>query len=273
MNAKALCIGINIYKHYPENTLRFCVNDARRMAAWLHDDLGLNLGNIRLLLDAQATKANIMAQLRKIKAEVEAAALAQPARTHCLFWTYSSHGTQVADQNGDETDGLDEALCCHDIAEKGQDWDPTTIIIDDELHELFMDLPANVRLEVWFDCCHAGTGLKELVPWRRKFMPLTSRQAKRFPTARRRFARLLEKQGSYGGGVLWAAAGADQTSADGYDGKPNGAFTGAFLANFRPELSRHDLVNLVKADLRRKHYDQVPRVECLDVLALKRCGE
>ena len=130
-----------------------------------------------------------------------------------------------------------------------------------------------MRLEVLFDLCHAGTGLKGMEHYRRRFLPHPTRRGLDFPAAAWRFARLLECQGSYGGGVLWAACGANQTSADGYGAKPNGAFTGSFLANFRTGISRHDLVNLLKSDLRRQGYDQVPRLECTDLLALKKVGE
>ena len=87
-----------------------------------------------MLLDAQATKANVMAASQKH------GGLGQGLRSGLPYlglFRNQSHGTQVADKNGDEADGLDEAVCFHDIAEKGGDWDPATIGIDDEFHDLF----------------------------------------------------------------------------------------------------------------------------------------
>ena len=48
----------------------------------------------------------------------------------------------------------------HDIAEKSGAWDPAHIICDDELHDLFVQLPNDVLLEVYLDTCHSGTGLR-----------------------------------------------------------------------------------------------------------------
>ena len=62
----------------------------------------------------------------------------------------------------DEPDGLDEAFACHDIRQKGDQWDRDTVIVDDELHDLFLRVPAGVLLEVFLDTCHSGTGLKDL---------------------------------------------------------------------------------------------------------------
>ena len=64
----------------------------------------------------------------------------------------------MPDTSGDEPDKADEAICPHDLASAGNVWDPKHIIIDDELHDLFVQLPANVLLEVYFDTCHSGDG-------------------------------------------------------------------------------------------------------------------
>jgi hypothetical protein len=269
---QALCVGINRYKNYPRDTLRYCVSDALGMAGFLRDNLGLKAAEITLLQDSQATKGNVMGILKTKKALIVEAALALPAVTHLLAFSQSSHGTQVGDKNGDEGDGLDEALCFYDIAEQGEDWDPATIGVDDEMHALFADMPLNIRLEVWFDACHAGSGLRGMRPRSHRFLPLPSRRGRHFITSRKRFARLLEKQGTYGGGVLWAACGESQESSDGYGNQPYGAFTGSFLANYKTGASRHDLINLIKADLQHRGYAQVPRLECLNVVALKVCG-
>ncbi len=58
-----------------------------------------------------------------------------------LIFSMSSHGTQVPDVNGDEPDKADEAFCPHDLAQAGNNWDTKHIIIDDELHDLFITLP------------------------------------------------------------------------------------------------------------------------------------
>lgn len=266
MRKQALCVGINRYKNYPQDTLRYCVSDARAMSAWFQSRLGFKPNEITVIEDAQATKGNVIAALTNM------VALAKAGNLDYLAWTQSGHGTQVKDHSGLDADGLSEALCFYDIAEKDDDWDPATIGIDHELHALFVSLPIPVRLEVWFDSCHSGGGLKLLRHFHRRFLALPERQDQYFPTSAQRFARLLEREGSYGGGVLWAACGSDQTSADGYGSKPNGAFTGSFLANYQAGITRHDLINRCKTDLRGQGYDQVPRVQCSDAIAMMACG-
>src|SRR6201999_3566402 len=57
---------------------------------------------------------------------------------------------------------LDEAFACHDIKQTGDSWDKKTVIIDNELHDLFATVPEGVLVEVLLDTCHSGTGLKDL---------------------------------------------------------------------------------------------------------------
>ena len=109
-----------------------------------------------MLTDAAATKSAVMTALTKL---VDTA----KAGDHIIF-TFSSHGTQVPNEPGGdyEPDDLDEAFACHDIRQKGDQWDRDTVIVDDELRDLFARVPAGVLLEVLLDTCHSGTGLKDL---------------------------------------------------------------------------------------------------------------
>ena len=45
---------------------------------------------------------------------------------------------------------------------RGDQWNRDTVIVDDELRELFGGVPKGVLLEVILDTCHSGTGLKDL---------------------------------------------------------------------------------------------------------------
>ncbi|HQC80495.1 MAG TPA: caspase family protein, partial [Accumulibacter sp.] len=151
---KALFVGINKFANYAQFTLNGCVNDAKDMSALYKDLFGFKATEISVLTDAQATKANIIAGLTQMVADAKAGKL------NYLVFSLSSHGTQMNDTSGDEPDGMDEAFVPHDIAEKGGAWDPAHIICDDELHDLFVQLPANVLLEVYLDTCHSGSGLR-----------------------------------------------------------------------------------------------------------------
>ncbi|MDD5297922.1 MAG: caspase family protein [Rhodocyclaceae bacterium] len=262
---RALCVGINIFKNLPAaNYLQGCVNDAHDMAGVLKDFLGFTDADITTLTDAQATKAAIMTKLKAMVADAKAGKLSY------LVFSMSSHGTQTPDKNGDEPDGADEAFCPYDLAQKGNQWDPDHVIVDDELHDLFVQLPPNVLLEVYLDTCHSGTGLRalDLLSDRKpRYLPPPSLEA--FEQVDGRHARglrrsLLEKGLVHN--ILWAGCRADQTSADAHIGGTwHGAFTYYWVKETRAsqnKLSRSDLLKKVVADLKANKYTQVPQLEC-----------
>jgi hypothetical protein len=139
MVRRALCVGINDYP-YEDNDLYGCVNDARAWAALLINRFDFAAVDVQMRLDAEATKANLMASLKNLLAG------AQPG--DLLVFTNSSHGTYVADTSGDE-EMYDQALCPYDCTDN--------LILDDELRELFANLPMGVNLTVISDSCFSGT--------------------------------------------------------------------------------------------------------------------
>jgi len=139
MKKKALCVGINDYP-YENNDLQGCVNDAKAWADLLIKHYGFAQSDVKIILDSQATKANIMEALTGL--------LTGTQHGDVLVFTNSSHGTYVPDKDGDE--GLyDEAICPYDCADN--------LIIDDELRNIFSKLPAGVSLSVISDSCFSGT--------------------------------------------------------------------------------------------------------------------
>jgi hypothetical protein len=138
MAKKALCIGIN---NYPgtQMDLRGCVNDAEDWAT----ELASRGFTVKKLIDDKATKA---AMVDAFKAIVQGA-----APQDVVVITYSGHGTYVPDQNGDEADGFDEALCPYDIQTNNAPF------IDDEIHAIFETRKPGVRVVLIADSCHSGT--------------------------------------------------------------------------------------------------------------------
>lgn len=134
----ALCIGIN---NYPGThmDLAGCVNDANDWAG----ELGGRGFAVDTLLDSAATKAAMVAGFTST--------IGKAVRGDLVVITYSGHGTYVPDVNGDELDGLDEALCPYDIQTSG------AALIDDEIHALFAARGAGVRIVLISDSCHSGT--------------------------------------------------------------------------------------------------------------------
>lgn len=135
---RALCFGINDYPG-TQNDLRGCVNDAKNWASLLQSQYGFV---VTTLLDSNATKANVKKNmLDLIKASKAGDSLA---------FTYSGHGTSIADNNNDEIDGKDEAICLY--GNGGID-----LMIDDEIREIFNQVPQDVKLTFISDSCFSGT--------------------------------------------------------------------------------------------------------------------
>ena len=70
-----------------------------------------------------------------------------------LVFHFSGHGVQKLDNNGDEADGYDEALCPLDFE------DPRGgVILDDEINATIVrPLGRGVKLHAVVDTCHSGT--------------------------------------------------------------------------------------------------------------------
>ena len=262
-NRRALCVGINQFKNYPSATLQGCVPDANNMSSLLQKLLGFTTSDITLLTDVQATKTNI---INNLKSMVDGA---RAGKYSYLVFSLSSHGTQVPDLEGDEADHADEAFCPTDLAQAGNQWDRNHIIVDDELRDLFLPLPSNVLLEVYLDTCHSGTGLKGidmLLDRKPRYLPPPSLEAFRQvePLRLRTTAeRFLEKGIVHH--ILWAACRADQTSADAnIAGSWHGAFTYYFckvMLETKNTLSRAEVLKRVRNYLVTGHYSQIPQLE------------
>ena len=121
--------------------LAACEFDAADMAA-IAKGKGMNP---TVLLTKKATRANALAAMRRAAKALRAGDL--------LFLTYSGHGGQVPDVNGDEADKRDETWCLYD----GQ-------VIDDELYLEFSRFADGVRILGLSDSCHSGTVARGIPP-------------------------------------------------------------------------------------------------------------
>ncbi len=125
-----------------DGPLTACEFDAEDMAA-LAKAVGYEP---KMLLTTAATRKAVIGA-------IQAAAKGMKAGDIFLM-TYSGHGGQVPDFNGDEAleradDFQDETLCLFD----GQ-------LVDDELYALWAGFPAGSRVLVISDCCHSGSNIK-----------------------------------------------------------------------------------------------------------------
>src|SRR4051794_25186164 len=164
-------VGINDYPG-TDSDLNGAVNDAQNMRKLLTTKFGYPLANTSILLDSQATRANILNTVRAYVAKVGLGDI--------LVFDYSGHGTLFPDiysdvvdetqetevdiliQDGSRyqlpSDYSDAAIVPWDFdsAASGKVW--RGLILDDELYDLFSGIPGKGATVVFVsDSCHSGT--------------------------------------------------------------------------------------------------------------------
>lgn len=154
---RVLLIGIENYQNTPlcqEKPRRAeCVTptlggeeDAVSLAEFAVRRFGFARSSIKLLLGKEATAANIEKQVQEWLINGT-----QPGDR--VFFLYSGHGSQIADDNGDENDGLDEVLAPFDVIPS---LPPKNVIRDDRINQWLRQLTG--RRVVWLvDSCYSGT--------------------------------------------------------------------------------------------------------------------
>jgi len=141
-NKYALLVGINKYEQ-SGNDLNGCVNDVEAMYKLLITQYGFKPDNIRMLINERATKQAILERLDWLTG------IAKPG--DLLVWHNSSHGSQIRDRNGDELyDHQDEILITYD-----HDWENP--LIDDDIAEIFKNIPNGAFLTFISDSCFSGS--------------------------------------------------------------------------------------------------------------------
>ena len=149
----ALLVGINAYPGLPERAqLRGCVNDTELMAQLLTQRFGFPASNIQCVTDAAATCGGIVDAFQD-------RLIAGSKPGDLVVFYYSGHGTQAKDDNGDEDDGMDEALVPSDVKAGANAFQQ--LLRDDRLAELAAQLGDRHFVAI-LDCCHSGTGIRSL---------------------------------------------------------------------------------------------------------------
>lgn len=115
---------------------------------------GFNLNNINCLTNENATKINIITSFNQL--------IKQAQINDIIYIHFSTHGQQIIDRNGDEVDGLDEAIIPFDAKKtflKGV-YAGESHLIDDELNSYLTILRKKIgktgSLLVVIDACHSG---------------------------------------------------------------------------------------------------------------------
>jgi hypothetical protein len=295
MSRKALVVGINNFTR-PQWQLRGCINDTIEMQGLLKTYFGFQPEDIRVLLDRDASGQGIREGLAWLLSDYAGDG------SDVRVFHFSSHGTQVADQDQDEWECRDEVIVPYD-----HDWNAP--FRDDDLWQIFKDIPEHVNFTFIADCCHSGTMQKaaeEIEFYPRFLYPDTTVEAEieelramrddqlkayqaaqmaemlkgvppeQWPEKMREFLELTEEQfkRKWVGVVpferhfLVAGCEDQQTAADArIEGEWRGAFTWALskaIKEANGDLSYLDLITRAGANI--KNYDQRPQLECPTIL-------
>jgi Caspase domain/Domain of unknown function (DUF4384) len=142
---RALIVGVEKYRDPLVPGTPGCEADARAMEHMIKSVY--KFAEIKILINEEATATNIERWFRSWLI-----AGTQPGGR--VFFFYAGHGSQIADDNGDERseDGKDETLAPYDV-------DPVSganMIRDDLFDEMIGKLSGR-RAVLIFDSCHSGT--------------------------------------------------------------------------------------------------------------------
>ena len=253
MNKTYLCVGINDYPGAASD-LSGCVNEAMDWSSLLSSRGYSGV----VMLDSAAIKQNVVSELERIVSGLR-------YRDRFVF-TYSGHGTWVPDGDGDEIDGRDEALCCHDLYSGG-------LLTDDELHRIFSKARYGTQITVLSDSCHSGTVARGLLdpnaatnrvpkfvsPGILPTIPVTIERAMEVE----RYATRLAT--SRTGPVLISGCDDPEYSYDAWFGnRANGAFTRAAIDTFKapsgPPRSFREWHRRIRGMLPSSTYPQTPQL-------------
>ena len=245
----ALCIGINDYPGTGSD-LAGCVNDAQDWA----EELTKRGFGVETMLDAQATGEALREGMRRL--------LRNAVAGDVVVFTYSGHGTWVRDDNGDEPDGRDEALCPYDITANGP-------LLDDELYDILCERPRGVRTVMISDSCHSGT-VARFAPSTRtdadrvRFLPpgvfLDAEEAARAA----KMPRVTAGRPRHAALLMSGCADIEYSYDARFDDRPNGAFTYFALATLRelpPSATYKDWSTAIAQALPSQDYPQTPGLD------------
>ncbi|WP_427016822.1 caspase family protein [Pseudarthrobacter sp. P1] len=248
-----------------DGALSGCVNDANSMAA-LASDQGFSTTS---LITEQATSQAIIGEISLLAQQAVAGDI-------CLI-TYSGHGGQVDDNNGDEPDNQDETWVAYDRQ-----------IVDDELYQMWSQFAAGVRILVCSDSCHSGTvvrmlinkgcrqGLLDQARSMPKDMANPVKVSEGLPRALPLWVQTadnVKRRGTYQFVQALSGAKSDsdvqacvlllagcQDSQLSYDGPVNGQFTGALLQAWGNGSFQGDYTAFHRSILDKMPPDQVPNL-------------
>ncbi|OFE16396.1 peptidase C14 caspase catalytic subunit p20 [Humibacillus sp. DSM 29435] len=267
----ALLVGIDAYPA-PVPTLRGCVGDVTAMETMLRARVGEPVVSAVVLTDAQATRAAVTDGFRTH--------LGQATADDVAVFYYSGHGSQQAcppELWGGEPDHLNETIVCVDSRLPGS-WD----LADKELASLVAGVAASgCHLLVVLDCCHSGTGTRDLdetsrvAPEDERPRPVsTFLEGSTVGTFGATRSLSADSDAAAGRHVLLAACRADELAKEiTVLGVHRGALSAALEATLRDgegSITYREMLRAVTAGVLRRAGQQHPQLESADATELDR---
>lgn len=245
-NKIALCCGINDYSG-SYNDLNGCVNDAKDWENLLKTQYGFKT---TLLLDSQVTSEKVASVLNDM--------VAKAGEGWHIVWTYSGHGSNVPDKDGDEPDARDECICLYD-----------RFFIDDEIRAIMSKLNPKTKFTFISDSCHSGTVTRafmalsnpEMEYAKARFLP--PQDNPNDAVAPNSLGRIMNAESSMNE-VLISGCLPTEYSYDAYfGGKYNGAMTyhAVKILQKTPRITYTDFYTALRKALPSNNYPQSPCLE------------
>jgi hypothetical protein len=255
-----------------------CQNDLDRLNEILIRRFQFDQADILILANEKATRQGIVNAFER-----HLIGRAQPG--DLVYFHYSGHGQQIADDNGDEFDGLDESLVTADYKSQSAQDAYFTNLRDDKIGELLKQLKGRMtdradgqlkgNITLTFDCCFSGTATRGEAPsgrlvhrgrgWNSQFDgPKPPPPGRGNPDSD---SGLLDQGEALAYGyVLLTATRNDQTAKEKRDEgmNPLGAFTFYLLRALdqaTPRTTYRDIYERVNAELTGDIPEQNPTIE------------
>ena len=259
---RALLIGVNAYRDVG-SLLGAPVNDAKEMRAFLVRGLGYRDHEIKMLLDDEATRSNILAG-------IDDWLVGGTTAGDEAFLFFSGHGFQQPDVTGDEPDGRDETLVPVDTSVNANR-ELVGMIADDEVAAR-LDRLSGRRVHVVLDSCHSGTATKSAgdltyVKWPRLPDGSPARVAETKGIAG--VVETKEQESFFSSSnadvTVWTASKADQRALverDASEGKRGSVFTRLFLRGVSEERADFNTDGTVTVRELRKYLVDGSRSHC-----------
>lgn len=165
----ALLLSVSHSLHAQKKALIIAINDYPAAGGWP----ATHAANDQILIEKTLKKQQFAVQtLSNQKATADGireslSALYENAKAgEIILLHYSGHGQQLIDTNGDEADGLDEAIVPYDAPKNAtlNSYKGEKHILDDELGmwvaKMKQRLGKTGQIVVLLDCCYSGTGTR-----------------------------------------------------------------------------------------------------------------